>query len=325
MLSSVNAAIDFKAKKTNMILSNKSWTKAKRVMMLALLCGPFFNAHSATPVQQASVGGSVPIGQSVMTSLAGEYGRLEKRAATGDRMAAIKLASDIRRCEQVRSMEESIKFWREYRRSQGDDLAALKDAWPPSYSKEQRSALVRDQNGLCDGYDGDMRDGRAYAVLLQAANSGDWDSAECYVATEYPFTQGKYKETDWTVYRSNALRLLDDAIHQGQWGVVRAAMTAMTVMWIDNLPPSAALGGDAVMSYRLHRLIALGMAPGAEEVQFLEQGTDIEARKITPQQRLESDRWASDTYRRYFSKSGASTPFTSACTHELMQFTVMHR
>jgi hypothetical protein len=283
----------------------------------------FSNAQDTASVGQPTSNHFSSTSQLEPASLAGEYDQLEHRASAGDKIAAVKLSEDIRYCEHVRTIQERIKFWREYRSTQDRDPKATHDELPPNFSKEKMDALNRDINGFCAGYDGSMRDGRAYVVMLQAAKLGDWDSAACYVATEYPFIKGKYKETDWSTYRSNALNLLDAAIHHGQWNVVRAAMTAMSIMWIDNAPPSAALDGDVPMNYRLHRLIQLGALPGSAETDFLQRGIDKESKETTLEQQLAGDQWAAEIYTRYFNQSGPSTPFVTACTHEPMQFTIL--
>ena len=246
-----------------------------------------------------------------------DYAQLKDRAAAGDAAAALKLSADFRRCEYVEDMRERLGFWRDYRISQGDRADAVGAAFPPSVSSEDKEAIVTNDHGLCTGYSGDMRDGRVYEVLLQAANLGDWDAAECYLSTSYPMQRGRYSAIDFTTYRSHARRLLDEAIQQGQWGIVRTALMAMTVKWIDNPPMSAGLGGDIDTTYRLAALLLLGAPKGSPEARFLERQAAIDAAQMTPAQLGEGNQWAQRMFAN-FRASGPSTPFTSACEHEPM-------
>lgn len=256
---------------------------------------------------------------SAVTSLVDEYAQLKDRAAAGDATAALKLSADFRRCEYIEGMRERLGFWRDYRISQGDKADAVKTAFPPSLSSDDKEAIATNDHGLCTSYSGDMRDGRVYEVLLQAANLGDWDAAECYVSTSYPMQPGRYSATHFTAYRANAMRLLDEAIQQGQWGMVRTALMAMTVKWIDNPPMSSGLGGNVDTKYRLAALLLLGAAKGSPEAAFLERNVAIDAAEMTPAQLGEGNQWAQRMFAN-FRASGPSTPFTSACVHEPMHF-----
>jgi len=297
------------------------------VLMVCLLITPLteafgptsFGVINGTPATPSSVSSTSQNNQPAAVSLIAEYASFEKLAAGGDAVAARQLSADIRRCEHIQSVQQFLNTWRKDRAYKGASAAELKDAMPVAFASE-KDALARDLKGLCAGYDSEMADGRAYVVLLQAANLGDWDSAECYVATDYSFVPGKYKATDPLAYRANAWRLLDDAIRHGQWGVVRAAFRGMTLSWVDWYPLSASLRGDPVMAYRLARLLRMGAKAGSPDARYLDLAVDSSGRKITQAQRIQADDWAKATLERYYSKSGPSTPFTTACDHQPIGF-----
>jgi hypothetical protein len=138
-----------------------------------------------------------------------------------------------------------------------------------------------------------------YEAALAAAKAGDLAAARCFTLAPWPTTvEGELPAPRIReLYIANVHEVVDGSVKAGDWTMIEMMVSAHTDLSHDTLRPLA-FATDPARAYGYQQLLVRGTS-GAErerERRWLEQfGADI-----APNVRNAQERWAADTYARYF-------------------------
>jgi hypothetical protein len=262
--------------------------------------------------------GEPPLGMSLKDS----YQPLSERAQAGDAKAAIRLFDDLSECLRVSRMKALFQADIKDKNSFLNNPDGLQlDA------KEQTKDLDVIQNELdeiqhadilCGNLPDDFNDGRIYQAALQAARAGDTDATACLLMAIWKsprLTPGQGPQ-----YADEVMQLAEDGVRQGNWNVASAMRFIYASWFVDGVGSHVEYQGflktpNPVKELQYSELIRLGTPDDTPEAAHLDRGLSMMRSAMNPAQQAAADRWAQETYARYFLRSGFVDPESPSCNY----------
>lgn len=255
----------------------------------AVVAGP----DRASTVASAALAAMPPQG----LPLAQSFAALRARAAAGDLNAASRLYHELLHCHNALRNQQRLLF-----RSALTLAFAASDADLAFADKTMDRG--RDIALHCNGVSADMLD-QLDDAMLRAARLGDTQARACYVYRGPGIDMQSLLRAPQSlrVYRNAAPQLIDQALEEGDWAMVRVLMHASRFVGpnepasVDDLA-TALLGPDPIRLYRYSKLYSLGA--GGLASSLMELGLDQAASRLSPEQRAEADAWARAFHQQHF-------------------------
>lgn len=234
------------------------------------------------------------------TPLVQIYDELEARADAGDAAAASRLYREVRGCFRARTgmlmlqrsarmlLNQNTSNLKAHQLQDGEDyLARL----------ERELQQARATSAGCAGLSEAQL--QLDPLTFRAAQLGDADASACYVSGAFLFAGGGLLDhPEWLArYKSNALRLVQAGIEQGNWQMVMQLRAAY-----GGEPGLGPLGElvrpDPVQNYRYLKLQWLA-SPASVRAQLTDELAEA-AGELPGGQLADADAWAGDAFVRYF-------------------------
>jgi hypothetical protein len=153
---------------------------------------------------------------------------------------------------------------------------------------------------------------KLYHSALLAGRTGDLQAAKCYVLAPWPFSETFGDAPSKQLrdkYVANVDKMIDVGIKGGDWGMVDLLInsygSSTTGLRAIGLPQ------DLVKSYGYQRLQRIG-AKGKLAAQA-DATLSMLSTHLTPQQKADRERWATDAFSKYFIRSPSNENSEAGC------------
>lgn len=139
-----------------------------------------------------------------------------------------------------------------------------------------------------------------YSAALAAGYAGDLQAAKCYVLAPWPASVGDGAPLPQLrdEYVTNVDHMIEMGLKGGDWGMVNVLIGAYGAL--NHGLQAVGLPNDPAKAYGYQRLQRLG-AQG-DLVKQADQSLSVFAKRISPREKLEQEKWADETYAKYFSQ-----------------------
>lgn len=230
---------------------------------------------------------------------------LWKLASMGDRAAAERLFGEARQCLMARRLQDFFKgkTFETWVASEQPYLRSLDSAERARVMQgvKARIALADSHDRLCGNTDAVLANGKIYRIALAAARLGDDDATACILSGAYDAP--KMTPIQAAAFDSEAMELGARALTRGHWNTVLALQTVYGVSGIEGqVGPVSHINAEDFLKV-LH-LQWRGTPQGTPESSELARRIEIVEAGVTPAQQFAAERWADETYARFFSASG---------------------
>ena len=184
----------------------------------------------------------------------------------------------------------------------------------------------------CSGLGARLFDGSSYDVARRAAEHGDSQAAQCFVAATFPMPPALHERPEvLTQFRLDAARIIELGIARGDWNMVSAALMAYAPrrtfpepafeapFYAPGLRLTATIGGpagDVETAYRMARLMELG-ATGTELATSYGDTIAELAHSLSAKKRSAGDAWARETFQRTFKRRPLREEDTTFCENDV--------
>lgn len=259
-----------------------------------------------------------PLGTPLVTS----YQSLSKRALAGDNEAAIRLFDDLSECLRVTRMQAlfqaDIKDKNSFLNNPGGLHFSGKEQTRDLDVIQKELDEIQRADVLCGNLPDDFNDGRIYQAALRAAHAGDANATACLLIA--PYDTPRPTPEQGREYAAEVMQLAEDGLRQGNWNVAQAMTFIYSSMSYDGMASHLGYQGflkrlDPVKELQYSELIRLGTPGNTPEAAGLDRRLSMLRNTMTLAQQAAADRWAQETYARYFLQSGFVNPESSPCSY----------
>ncbi len=261
---------------------------------------------------------TLPVEPPLGMPLTDSYQPLSERAQAGDAKAAIRLFDDLSECLHVSRLDAAfradIKDKNSFLNNPDNFGLSAKQQTKDLDAIQRELDEIRRADMLCGTLPDDFNDGRIYQAALEAARTGDANATACLLMS--PYDTPRPTPEEGREYATEVMRLAANGLRQGNWNVA-LAMPFIYSYWIGDAGPSGYFGfliqPDPVKELQYSELIRLGTPDNTPVAAGLDRRSSMLRSKMSFAQQAAADRWAQETYARYFLHSGFVDPESTPC------------
>lgn len=226
-------------------------------------------------------------------------------AARGNRPAAERLFVEAKQCLEARRMHDFLKShtyesWLAHKQPLMRTMSAA-EREQFMEAANARFELGNSYDRLCGNADTLLAHGQFYRYALTAARLGDDDATACVLSGL--FDPPTTTPMEAAALDAEAMALGQRALERGHWKTVLALKNVYSLQGFEGQagPVSHISRADYL---KMLYLQSLGTPHGTADSSALAQQIQATEAEVTSAQKFSAERWADETYARYFSRSG---------------------